>query len=362
MTQGAKRHAAFAISALIGLTAVGCASSKSSTRIVDDPAGEAITYGAPKDITYVAELDAGREFGRITIYQSARCAVIPVTVMQRYRETLHGDKVVERSPVTKTQVAGKSEESIPCDQTYARDVDVMLEVGGDRLSLGKTNAQGEVIANFAELFKVGSLGEIPESGKVLLRPAQARPMVEAGTVSLGQLSKYATRVDELVAKMEVIFAKGPAEVTPEDITRSYELYTQLADFAPDHPKVRAISARFWELFDGRKREEAMQRMAKNLEALSQARDTLKVMGDAAIPLYVQAAVNSGNLDQRALEWSSLRLLRAIKGAPGVCAAGFSWTSVPSYGWPADARLAAQYVHFGYGSGHATAVQHACTTF
>ena len=54
MTQGANRHAAFAISAIIALTAAGCASSKSSTRMVDDPAGEAVTYGAPTDVAYVA--------------------------------------------------------------------------------------------------------------------------------------------------------------------------------------------------------------------------------------------------------------------------------------------------------------------
>lgn len=359
MTRGAKYTATAVLTAI---ATFGCASTKSTTRIVDDPVGEAVTYGGPKERTYVAELDAGREYGRVTVYQSARCDVVPVTVMQRYQETLHGEKVVERTAVTKTQVAGKSEGNIPCDQSYARDIEVMLEVGGDRLPLGKTDAHGEVTANFAELFKVGSLEEIPDTAKVLLRPHQAQPMVEAGTVSLAQLSKYAARVEELITKMEVIFAKEPKDVTPEDITRSYEIYAQLTDFAPEHPRVVAISARFWELFDGRKREEALERLGKNLDALSQAKATLQVMGDAAIPLYVQAAVNSGNLDRRALEWSSLRLLRAIKGAPGVCSAGFAWTSVPTYGWPADARLAAQYVQYGYGSGHATAVQHACTTF
>lgn len=357
-----RMNSALTILATVGLTALGCASSKTSVRMVEDPAGEATTYGAPQDVTYVAELDGGREQVRVTVYRSARCAVIPVQLMQRYKETLEGDKVVERTAISKRQVAKDADGSVPCDQTYARDVEVMLQVDQDRFSLGKANGQGEVSANLADLFKVGSTGEVPSSAKLLIRPQQAQPMVEVATVSLAQLVKYSSRIEELIGKMTVILSKDPADVTPEDITRSYEIYAQLQELGSDDPRVVALSARFWELFDGRKREEALERLGKNLQALGEAKATLKIMGDAAIPLYVQAAVNSGNLDRRALEWSSLRLLRALKGAPGVCSAGFAWASVPSYGWPADARLAAQYVNFGYGPGHAQSVQHACTTF
>ena len=86
------------------------------------------------------------------------------------------------------------------------------------------------------------------------------------------------------------------------------------------------------------------------------------MGDAALPIYVQAAVSSGTLDRRALEWSSLRLLRALRGAPEVCASRFSWAALPTYGGSPDARLAAHDVHYAYGSSHADLLQNACRAF
>ena len=346
----------------LGVNAFACASQKSSVRLVSDPTGESVVYGPPVAVSYEAELDAGREYGVLTLYRSARCDVIPVTVMQTYKETLHGDKVVERSPTTKTQVAGEPDGSIVCDQTYARDVEVFLEAGGDRFSLGKTNAEGQAGANLAQVFKVGSFEELPEKAKIMVRPEQARPMVEVGEVSLARLGKFSERVTELLDKLSVILQKGETDVTGEDIARSYEIYAQLQELAPNDPRVTGASARFWELQLGRKKEESRERMGKTLEALSQARSTLKVMGDAAIPLYVQAAVSSGTLDKRALEWASLRLLRALRGAPSVCSGGFAWAGVPSYGWPADARLAAQYVNYARGGAYAATVQGACRTF
>jgi hypothetical protein len=75
---------------------------------------------------------------------------------------------------------------------------------------------------------------------------------------------------------------------------------------------------------------------------------LKTMGDAAIPMYVQAAVSSGSLDRRSLEWASLRLISALKAAPNVCGAGYSYQNLGSYGFPLDAQLAAHAVNHAYG--------------
>ena len=122
----------------VGLLVTGllpaCGGQAITTRMVNDPTGEGIEYGAPQATTYKAELDAGQQYGRITIYKSSRCHVIPVTVMQRYRETLRGEKVIERNPVTKVQVAGDPQGDVPCEQTYARNVEVFLQVGDGRFS------------------------------------------------------------------------------------------------------------------------------------------------------------------------------------------------------------------------------------
>ncbi len=346
---------------IVSLSA-GCSGSRVSTRTVSDPVGESITYGAPRHVEYTAELDAGREYGRVTVFRHARCDVIPITVTQRYKETLEGNKVVERSPLSKGQSAGEPRGDVACDQTYAREVEVLLEVGGDRFSLGKTNASGQVAADLMALLKVGSFEELPDRATLKLRPRAAEPMVDAGEISLAQLKKMDARVADLVVQLLAILEKGETGASKEEIARSYEIYTQLQDIAPADPRVTGVSARFWELTVGRKKEEDRERLSKTLDALSEARETLKVMGDAAIPLYVQAAVSSGSLDSRALEWSSLRLIRALRGAPAVCTAGFSWAGVPSYGWPADARLAAQYTRYGYGNAYEATIQGACRTF
>lgn len=346
----------------VGGSVGACAPSLTSTRVVDSPSGKAVTYGAPTDTSYLTEVDASRDRARVVVYQSSRCDVIPVTVLQRYEETLEGEKVVHRKPLNKRQEVGEARGQVPCDQSYARNVEVMLESEGDRFALGMTDEHGAVAADLAKVFQVGSYDELPASAKILLRPLQAKPTIEVGTMSLKQLNKQQERVSELLAKLEAILAKGETGASAEEITRSYEIYAQLQEIAGNDPRVEGISARFWELLTGRKKEEARERMERNLEALSAAKETLKVMGDAAVPIYVQAAVNSGTLDRRALEWSSLRLIRALRGAPAVCQAGFSFGAVPTYGWPADARLAAQYVNYGRGPGYAATVGAACQRF
>lgn len=346
----------FGLSAMI---CFGCGSSQVTTRTVDEPVGEGVEYGAPRATTYTADLDAGREYGIITIYQKSVCDIIPVSIMQRYKETRRGDDVVERSPLNKRQVAGEPQGEVACDQGYARNVEVLLEADGARFSLGTTDELGRVEANLARSFKVASFDELPSSAKVMLRSVKGKAMEQVGELSLAQLQKHELRITELIAKLEAILEKGETGATPGEITRSYELYNQMIDIAPHDPRVNAIAARFWELFYGRKLDESRERMGKNLEALEEAQNLLRSAGDAAIPIYVQAAVSSGSLDSRALEWSSLRLIRALRGAPSVCSAGFSWAALPSYGWSREELLAAQYVHFAYGSAHADVLGRAC---
>lgn len=343
------------------LLTAACSPLAGNSRVVETPAGEAVTYGPPQDTQYEAEVDAMQDVARVVLYRSATCDVLPVKTLQRFEEKLQGNRVVERRPLSKKQVVGQPTGQVSCNQSYARDVDVMFEVDGGRFPLGTTNDVGTVEVNLVELFAVGSFEEVPERAVIVVRPIQAERSVEAGSVSFAQLQRQQSRVVELIAELEAILAKGESGASPAEITDSFKIYSQLMELAPEDPRVMGLRARFWELLFGRRLDEARERMSENLEALSQAQETLKVMGDAAIPLYVQAAVNSGMLDERSLQWASLRLINALRGGL-VCGAGYSFAQLPTYGWPADARLAAQYVHFGYGPGYTGAFQTACGRF
>lgn len=339
------------------LVMVGC-SPKTSTRMVDDPTGQATTLGAPQNSQYSAQVDISKTTARITLFKRSECAVIPVTVMQRYEETLRNGEVISRTPVTKKQVAGDPTGVQPCDPTFARDAEVLISAGDARHSAGKTNANGFVEVDLAQLFQVGTYDQLPDQVRVVVRPLRAAEVVDVGALSLAELKRRETRMLELVKKLEGILAKGETGASSAEVAESYQIYEQLHELGPNDPRVLGLSSRFWELYYGRKQEEARVKMERNLAALGTAKETLKVMGDAAIPLYVQVAVNSGTLDQSALEWSTLRLIRALR-TQNVCASTFSFNAVPSYGWPADARLAAQYVNYGYGDGYAAALSRLC---
>lgn len=349
--------------ALVGASAAlslfACASS-TTTRMVDDPSGQSVKYGAPRERSFHAEMDAALESAQVTVYESSVCDVIPVTVLQRYQETLRGDEVIQRTPVTKKQSAGQPEKQISCNQTYARNIEVLLEAGDARWSLGKTDGQGRVSANLFELMQVQSFNDVPEQATVLIRPDRAQPLTSAGVVKLSELQRRENRVRELLEELKEILAQEEQNVPRQDLTRAYELYSQLQELAGEDARVKGVSLRFWEFMYGRRLEEQRMRMERNLESLDKAKDLLKQMDLAAIPFYLQAAVNSGQMDARSLEWASLRLIRAIRGTPQLCAAGgFSWGQVASYGWPQDAMLASEYVRYGYGDGHASLLNQVC---
>jgi hypothetical protein len=325
--------------------------------MVDAPTGQAVEYGAPQNTQYSAQVDISKTKARVMVFSKSECPVIPVTVMQRYEEVLRDDKVVSKTPVTKKQVAGEPTSVVPCNQTYARNVEVLLSVQDARHSAGQTDAHGTIEVDLASVLQVGSFEQLPDQVHVVIRPARAQEVIDVGALSLGELKRREARLGQLVADLERILAKGDNGASSAEIGESYKIYEQLHELGPSDPRVLGLSSRFWELFYGRKQEEARVKMERNLAALSSAKDTLKVMGDAAIPIYVQAAVNSGTMDQSALEWSSLRLIRALRGQ-SICS-GFSFGAVSTYGWSPDARIAAQYVNYGYGDAYAATLTKAC---
>src|SRR5690606_8010668 len=144
----------------------------------------------------------------ISVFESSRCDVIPVQVMQRYQETLHGDEVVQRTPVTKKQVAGEPDGQIDCNQTYARNTEVYLEIDGNRISLGQTDPTGRVQADLSALLKTGAMGETPGTAKVLVQPPRGKPAQEIGSIALSELARFDARVSELLAELEAVLGKG----------------------------------------------------------------------------------------------------------------------------------------------------------
>jgi cystathionine beta-lyase/cystathionine gamma-synthase len=141
---------------------------------------------------------------------------------------------------------------------------------------------------------------------------------------------------------------------------------QLRHVAGDHflreafhdPRFKAAAARFWEIVYGRKQLEASEALGRNLKALEAARGVLASAGVAAIPIYVQAALNAGNVDGRALEWSQWELMKGLHAARGACAS-FSFGQLGSYGLPPASRLAAHYLHYAYGDPYAASVSRLC---
>jgi hypothetical protein len=353
------RNAALVATAAL-LAACGGAQT---TRMVDEPTGSAVSYGAPYDTAYEVQVEPAKNVMQVHVFETSRCPVIPVKTVHRYRETLKGSTVVSRESLGKQQVAGEPKDEVLCNQTYARNVSVSLVVGGAVHPLGRTDDRGMTSVDLTRVFQSAAYGETPpEQAIVRIRPERLGRALDGTTISLNELKKHETLVDRNLAELESILAKGETGATSADIGRSYELYAQLHDVAPSDPRVRGISARFWELFYGRKQAEATERMGRNLRALDEARELLKVAGVAAIPLYFQAAVNSGNMDARSLEWATLRVIQALRTQVVICQQGFAWNRLGSYGWGSDALAAAHYLQFARGDAALADLNAACARF
>ncbi len=360
------KRAVFPLVALTCLASLellaGCAGAKSA-RMVDTPSGSAMSYGAPHDTAYEVEVEPAKDDMVVHVYERSKCSIIPIRTVQRERQILEGDTVVQREDLGKKQIADTPQGEISCNQTYARNLEVSLVVGGGVYPLGMTDQRGTVRANLSALFESASYGtNPPDEAIVRVRPFKAQPALDGKKISLRELAQHEARVDAMLAELQGILAKGETGASGAEIARSYELYEQLNDVAPSDPRVRGISARFWELLYGRKQEESREKMGKNLQALDEARELLKSAGDAAIPFYVQAAVNSGVLDAQSLEWASLRLIRALRTDTVICRTGFDFGRMGSYTLPIDARVAGNYLRYGYGDGYARDITTACTRF
>ncbi len=349
---------------------VACGSAPLSTAIVESPSSKVVTYGAPTQLTYSVEVDPALDVSTLTIYQKARCEVMSVQLFDRYEEKRRGDEVVERTLLGKRQQVESVKGHIDCAQSYGSRLLVMVDVGGSHFTLGETDPFGQVVARWSDLFKTAAMG-IPEGpAQILIRPQKAQPSQVIGTISFQELARHQTRLLELIHQLGDILDRSvpeqpnpaaPAQLSQADSLRAYELFAQIQQMAPSDPRTSAIGTRFWELVYARKQMESNDKLVRNLDALSAAKETLKAMGNAAIPIYVQAAVTSGVLDARALEWASLRLMSAISTQQLTCVAGGGTTPPATWANGQD-QLAWQYFQYGVGQGQGQRLAAMCTLF
>jgi hypothetical protein len=296
---------------------------------------------------------------RLHLYRSAHCDVIPTEIVARRTETYRGEHLVSSVDQGPVQIAKPASTEVPCDQGYARDIEVSLIIGNATHLLGTTDAYGYVGVNLnaelrERLFGVG----VPQNAMVRVRGLKGQAAQEIGMLSLASLRDYDTGITRMLDELNALLAKG-GELSSSDIQHTYELYEKLRALAWYDPRFKAASARFWELFFARKQVEATQNLTRNLKALDSAKDLLKGAGVGAIPLFMQVAIQNQAYDPRALDWASGELLSAIRARPQLCSS-FDWTQMQTYGFLPATQIAVQYLRFAQGDSFYSPIAGRCS--
>jgi hypothetical protein len=326
---------------------VACGGGTISYRHVDTPAAETRQYGAPQQTQYVLEFEPQKELLGITIYEHSVCESIRVQVVNRTRETLEDDRVIHEAQLGKVQVASEVDGKVACEQRFAREAQVSLKVGEAVYPIGTTSADGHVGVNLAKRLDADVYGAPKENLIVMIRPQGEVAMREVGRVPLGELQAREKRIDELVTELSRILAKPPESMTPDEITRSYQLYAQLRSIAWYDSRFQGLQLRFWEVWENRKDIEATENLSRNLQALEQSKELLRTASAATIPLFAQIGINSGLVSDRMLEWARWELLEGIHQHPEFCRQGPNWAGMPDY-LSVSQQIAGGYMHFVYG--------------
>lgn len=323
----------------------GCASKPPTPPAAADPSGvpTAPSYqlGAARDTQYKAYIQIERAGLRMIVREESVCDVIPIST------------VIENGE--KKRVAGPPTSTKPCDQRFARNVDVALEVAGNTYDLGRANARGELdtaIGNrlLSNLYGDGEQ-EVPV-GKVLVRDQKGETW-EVGTVDLSELAKANRRIEQLLAEFRVVLDRPQAQLSGAELARSYELYEQLNAFGSDDPRISALSALFLERLYQRKADEASERYRKNLQALAAAKDIFAANRTTIIlPGYVASAIDNGSLDGRSVDWARGQAAIALRQDRNLCSSGpgrwdFTWARLNLYPPPPQSKLAFEVLRFAY---------------
>lgn len=337
---------------------VACGGGPVTYRHVDTPTAIVHEYGAPKNTEYELEFEPAKDQLGITIYEHSVCDKIAVQVVNRTRETLEGDRVINETPLGKVQLAQRVSGQVPCEQRFAREALVSLKVGEAVYPVGKTDAYGHVGVNLAKQLDADVYGAPEGEMIVLVRGQGSVQQREVGRVPLSELRAREQRVNELVSELSELLAKAPESMTAEDLTRSYQLYAQLRSIAWYDSRFQGLKLRFWEVWQTQRSLQATQNLARNLKALDETKELLRTAGATSIPLFAQIGISSGLVDERTVEWARWQMLDGFRKHPAACANGFSWAGMPDY-LSVEQQIAGGYLRFAYGDPFAQVLNDMC---
>lgn len=304
------------------------------------PSAPSYQLGAARDTRYKADVDVERMSLRLVVREESLCDVIPIqTVVQ------NGERKRVAGPPTSTK---------PCDQRFARNVDVSLAVDGNTYALGQPNARGEIYTQIGDRMMQSLYGDRQDQvpvAHVLVRDRTGETQ-DVGTVELTELVRAQQRMEQLLAEFRAVLDRPQEQLSGAELARAYELYEQLAAFGSDDPRVSGLSALFLERLYQRKANEASERYRRNLEALAAAKDIFSQNRTViVVPPYVGAALDSGSLDARTVDWARGQAAIALRRNRQLCGegpkSGFRWAQLELHAPPPQSRLAFEILRFAY---------------
>ncbi|HTM43469.1 MAG TPA: hypothetical protein VL137_00865 [Polyangiaceae bacterium] len=336
-----------------------CGSGVISYRNVDSSAGAIQTLGTAKHKTFTMTADTEKAILRLTLFEQAECDVIKVKLVDRVRQTLKGDEVVHSDPPARIQMVQGINGTTPCDHTYARDVQVSLQVGDGVYRLGRTSPRGELNVDLSKALRPGMYPNDSQlaSAEVLVDWQSGGELgrSSAGKLSLSELAKREARVLDLVKQLEELLG-SKALNEPTNLMQAYRLYAELHQLDTGDARIAAVQARFLELFFERKASERADRAERNLKALQSAKDLLK-NATFSVPPFVHASLYDPNPATIAIQWALGESITAVRDTPALCGNEFRWQQLDAAS--PQARFALTYLRFAFGDGFADDVTAMC---
>lgn len=340
----------------VAVSVAACGGGAIQYREINKPVGEAIAYGAPRNTRYTTTAESEHDQLRLIVREESDCDRLRIKIVQKTIETVRDGNVIQRDPPKNVQVVEGADGVVKCQERYARDVYVSLQVGGATYRLGKPNERGEVTADLS--------GRLRQDLYATTTPTEVAVLVEgkpAGTVPLDQFQAHDRRVEALIAEFRALVEKDQATLSAADIAKSYELYEQLIELAPEDARVRGLEARFIELVMGRKQREATDDLKRNLKALNEARAVVNGPGAPLLPLFMQNAINQGLVTAESLQWANARSIMALRRYSSLCQrpGGFAWSAITAETVPPEARIALLFLRFAYSDPYANELRALC---
>ena len=354
--------------AVLGIAVAGCGGGAVTHRNRDTITGYSSIQGAPKNTQYWAQVYTSHHMLNLKVFERSECDKIKVRLVSRARETLRGDQVIASEAPTLVQVAEGTEGVAPCEERYARGVEVFLAAGGATSPLGVASAQGELQVNVADILKRSLYHDessAAQEADIVMQPIGVSEARRVASVSLKQLASYESRVEELLAEFRPLLDKQQDELSGRDLARSYEIFEQLREINAGDARIDALEARFVELAFGRRQREAAATLERNLQALAKAKDLLVAVakaGEYSFPSAVRLMVEREEPDPRALLWALGQLAVSFRNQPELCrspAGGSSWAWWEQKGGVSTTGLALELLRFAYGDGYQNDVLGLC---